>query len=111
MHLKGSKTALVCLGQDGREEALTFGDLTAKSNSFAHVLGQLGVKPQDTVFSLLGRIPELYIVAIGTLKFEAIFCPLFSAFGPDPVKTRMRLGQARVLITTGRKSLANLSLL
>src|SRR5690606_24924939 len=29
-----------------------------------------------------------------------VFCPLFPAFGPEPIKTRMSLGAARVLVTT-----------
>jgi hypothetical protein len=27
-------------------------------------------------------------------------CPLFSAFGPEPVRQRLDLGDARVLVTT-----------
>ena len=100
--LRGSKAAIIWAGLEGEIETFTYGDLTAKSNSFAHVLAQLGLQPGDTVFSLLGRIPELYIACLGTLKYEAIFCPLFNAFGPEPIKTRMNLGRARVLITTGR---------
>jgi acetyl-CoA synthetase len=29
-----------------------------------------------------------------------VFSPLFAAFGPDPVRTRMRIGRGRVLVTT-----------
>jgi acetyl-CoA synthetase len=29
-----------------------------------------------------------------------VYCPLFSAFGPEPVKARLALGSARVLVTT-----------
>ena len=52
------------------------------------------------VFSLLGRVPELYIAALGTLKNGSVFSPLFSAFGPEPVKARMTIGEAQVLITS-----------
>jgi acetyl-CoA synthetase len=37
---------------------------------------------------------------LGTLKNVSVLCPLFSAFGPDPVVERMTLGDARVLVTT-----------
>ena len=49
------------------------------------------------MFSLLGRTPELHIAALGALKAGAVFCPLFSAFGPEPVRARMEIGDAQVL--------------
>ena len=52
------------------------------------------------MFSLLGRSPELYIAALGTLKNGSVFSPLFSAFGPEPIKARMTIGDAKALITT-----------
>jgi hypothetical protein len=45
------------------------------------------------VFALAGRIPELYVAALGTLKAGAVFCPLFSAFGPEPIRQRLELGE------------------
>ena len=52
------------------------------------------------MFSFLGRVPELYLAALGTLKNASVFCPLFSQFGPEPVEQRLRRGDARVLVTT-----------
>ena len=63
-------------------------------------LQNLGVNKGDRVYVLAGRIPELYIAALGTLKHRAVFCPLFSAFGPEPIRARLTIGQARVLITS-----------
>jgi hypothetical protein len=31
-----------------------------------------------------------------------VFTPLFSAFGPEPIRTRMEIGEADVLLTTRR---------
>src|SRR5581483_11849678 len=31
---------------------------------------------------------------------RSVFSPLFSAFGPEPIKTRLALGKAKVLVTT-----------
>ena len=45
-------------------------------------------------------MPELYIAALGTLKNGSVFSPLFSAFGPEPIKARMTIGDAKALITT-----------
>ena len=60
----------------------------------------LGVTKGERVFTLAGRIPELYTAAIGTLKKVAVFCPLFSVFGPEPIYQRLQRGDAKILITT-----------
>ena len=49
---------------------------------------------------LASRIPELYIAALGTLKNGSVFNPLFSAFGPEPIRAPMDIGKAKVLVTT-----------
>ena len=95
--------ALRWLGMDGAVADFTYGDLDRLSNRFANVLQQLNLTKGDRVFVLAGRIPELYIAALGTLKHGSVFCPLFSAFGPEPVWQRLSRGDARVLITTERQ--------
>ncbi|GAA0594874.1 acetate--CoA ligase [Kutzneria viridogrisea] len=92
--------ALRCRGRDDRTTLISYGQLRTATNRFANVLRQLGVGRTDRVFSLLGRVPELYIVALGTLKNTSVFAPLFAAFGPEPIRERLRLGDARVLVTT-----------
>lgn len=98
----GAKTALRWLAKDGSRRDLTYEDLAHQSSRFASALEGLGVQKGDVVFSLLGRTPELYVAAIGTWKYGAVFCPLFSAFGPEPAKSRMQIAGAKVLITTER---------
>jgi acetyl-CoA synthetase len=52
------------------------------------------------VFVLAGRIPEFYIAVLGGLKAKCVVSPLFSAFGPEPIATRLTIGDGRVLVTT-----------
>jgi acetyl-CoA synthetase len=82
------------------ELVLTYGELREQTARFANVLQGLGVGKGERVFSLLGRCPELYVSLLGTLKATAVFSPLFSAFGPEPVAQRLLLGDARVLVTS-----------
>jgi acetyl-CoA synthetase len=92
--------ALRWLGRHGEQHDFTYGDLYALTNQFANVLQKLDVGKGDRVFVLAGRIPELYITALGTLKNGSVFCPLFSAFGPEPIRQRLAIGDGKVLITT-----------
>jgi acetyl-CoA synthetase len=102
-HASGSRRdhlGLRWLGRHGEQRDLTYAQLAQESNRFANALRELGVQPGDAVFALLGRIPELYVAALGTWKQRAVFSPLFAAFGPEPIRQRLQRGNARVLITT-----------
>lgn len=91
------------LGKDGAVQDFTFGDLKEQSSCFANILKRLGVGKGERVFVLAGRIPALYIAALGCLKNISVFCPLFSAFGPEPIRQRLSRGDARLLVTTERQ--------
>jgi acetyl-CoA synthetase len=94
------RVALRWLGKRDERRDYTYGDLRELTDRFANVLEGLGVRRGDRVYALAGRIPELYVAALGTLKHGGVFCPLFSAFGPEPIRARMTIGAARVLVTT-----------
>ncbi len=97
---RSDRVALRFLDRDGIAEDMTYAALAERTSRFANALVQLGVHPGDRVFSLTGRVPEVYVAALGTLKVRAVFCPLFSAFGPDPIHQRLSRGDGRVLVTT-----------
>ncbi len=95
-----AKLALRWLGKSGERRDLTYAELSHLSNRFARVLDDLQVQPGDHVFLLCGRLPELYVALLGALKHQCVVTPLFSAFGPEPIATRLTLGHGRVLVTT-----------
>ena len=97
---KGDVLAIRWISKDGTRVDFTYLDLQHQSARFANVLRGLGVQKGAKVYSLLGRKPELYIAALGTLKAGCVFCPMFSAFGPEPVHSRMEIGGAQVLVTS-----------
>ena len=94
------RVALRCIAKDGRVRDLTYRELKEATNRFANALVELGVTKGERVFVLSNRIPELYVACLGTLKAGAVFSPLFSAFGPEPIAARIGLGEGRVLVTT-----------
>jgi len=96
----GAKVALRCLRRDGTARDITYGELSELTSRFAHALDSLGVGVGDRIFVLLPRVPELYVAALGTLKHRSVLCPLFSAFGPEPIRQRLEIGEGRVLVTT-----------
>ena len=102
-HAAGSLAGVValrCVARDGSVSDLTYADLAGQTSRFANLLRSLGVGHGDRVFTLLGRVPELYVAALGTLKNTSVLSPLFPAFGPEPIRERLRLGDAKVLVTS-----------
>jgi acetyl-CoA synthetase len=102
-HAAGSRAdavALRILDRQGGASDVTYRELARRTNRFANLLDRLGVGPGERVFSLLGRDPELYLTALGTLKHASVYSPLFSAFGPEPVRERLLRGDAVVLVTS-----------
>ena len=79
---------------------VSFAELARQTNRFANLLQSLGIGKGDSVFVLSGRRFELYVAVLGALKNGSVVTPLFSAFGPEPIATRVRLGAGQVLLTT-----------
>ncbi len=96
---RGDKPAMLWEGKNGEKETHTYDDMRRQTNRFANVLGSLGVEKGTRVFTFMERVPEIYFTVFGTLKAGCVIGPLFSAFGPDPVRDRMEDSGAKVLVT------------
>jgi len=94
------KVAIRWIGKSGERRDFTYQELSRATNRFANALAALGVQSGESVFVLMGRRPELYVAVLGALKARCVVSPLFSAFGPEPIATRMEMGRGRVLVTT-----------
>ncbi|HPG77229.1 MAG TPA: acetate--CoA ligase [Piscinibacter sp.] len=94
------RTALRFVGVDGHVRDVDFAELKSLTDRFANLLAALGVGAGERVFVLAGRLPALYVAVLGALKHGSVVTPLFSAFGPEPIATRVNIGGARVLVTT-----------
>jgi acetyl-CoA synthetase len=79
---------------------VSYAELGRLTRKFTNVLRGLGIGKGDTVFAIMGRVPELYITMLGALRNGSVVSPLFSAFGPEPIATRVNIGAADVLVTT-----------
>lgn len=102
-HAAGNKAehaAFRFLARDRPALGVTYRELALLTNRFAHVLQSLGIGAGQHLFVLASRMPELYIAVLGGLKNGTVVSPLFSAFGPEPIATRVNLGEGCVLVTT-----------
>jgi len=97
---QANKVALRWRGKRGDTRDISYRELADSARRFGNALRALGTKPGEVVFALCPRIPELFAAAFGTLAIQAVFSPLFAAFGPDPIATRVRAGNGVVIVTT-----------
>jgi len=107
----GGDIALRCRRRDGTTEDVTYAQLQDLTARFAAVLTELGVARGERVVLVAGRVPLLYVAALGTLRHGAVVSPLFAAFGPEPLRQRLDRSNAVALVTTAslyRKKVAKL---
>ena len=94
------KTAFRFIGADDSQRNVTYRELANLTDRFANALKSLGVRKGDCVFVLCGRICELYVAVLGSLKIGAMVSPLFQSFGPEPIRQRIIQANGKVLVTT-----------
>lgn len=96
----GEQIAIRWLGRDDSRRDISYDELAREAARFANVLTDHGLVRGDRLYALMGRVPALYTAALGTLKAGLSFTPMFAAFGPEPIRSRMEIGSATVLLTT-----------
>jgi acetyl-CoA synthetase len=81
-------------------EALTYEGLAVATSRFADGLERLGIEMGQRVVVLAGRTPRTYQALLGCLRSGRVACPLFTAFGPEPIRARMEVADAAAVVTT-----------
>ena len=94
------RTALRLIARNGDRRDVSYGELARRTNKFANALAEQGVVRGDVVAVLCGRDLDLYVAVLGALKHRCVVAPMFSAFGPEPIRSRLLLGKVRVVVTT-----------
>ena len=100
--VKGGAVALEWYGASGGRQTVTFAQLKDDSARFANYLTSLGIGQGDVVAGLLPRIPDLMTVILGAWRVGAVYQPLFTAFGPAAVESRVTAqggSQAKLIVT------------
>ncbi|MDR3417265.1 MAG: AMP-binding protein [Nevskia sp.] len=89
---------------DGRNELVTFRELSCWSSRFAHWLRAQGLKPGDRVAFMLDPSLAFYMAMFGAMKAGAISVPLFTLFGPEGLQLRVADCQPAILVTNAEKA-------
>jgi acetyl-CoA synthetase len=103
-HVDGDRTAVILAHADGRDELLSFADISRESSQFAHWLVAQGVAAGDRVAVMLEPSRPFYVAMFGAIKLGAIAVPLFTLFGPDGIRLRVQDCAPKLLITNAEKA-------
>ncbi|MEV5529584.1 AMP-binding protein [Streptomyces prunicolor] len=92
------RTALRIVEEDGTEAALSFAEMSARSNRVANWLRAQGVGPEDRILVMLGNQTELWETALAAMKLRAVVIPATPLLGPADLRDRVARGRVRQVI-------------
>jgi acetyl-CoA synthetase len=94
------RAALRVVESDGSERALSFAEMSGRSNRVASWLREQGVARGDRLILMLGNQVELWETILAAMKLGAVLIPATTLLGPDDLIDRVERGGARHVVTT-----------
>jgi acetyl-CoA synthetase len=90
--------ALWVVEEDGREQKISFADMSARSNQVAQYLQQCGVERGDRVLLMLPNRVELWEIMLAGIKLGAVLVPTTMLVSTSDLQDRMERGRVRHVI-------------
>ncbi|HSP16801.1 MAG TPA: AMP-binding protein [Thermoanaerobaculia bacterium] len=92
------RVALHVVDDAGKEETLTFAQLSERSNRVANFLRKAGVRRGDRILMMLGNIVPLWEITLAAMKLGAVFSPATAMLTTDDLQDRVDRGEMRHVI-------------
>ena len=89
---------------DGRDEILSFRELSIASSRFAHYLEASGIVAGDRVAIMLEPSLAFYAGLFGAMKMGAVAVPMFTLFGAEGLRLRIDDCGPKLLLTNAEKA-------
>ncbi|KRC04293.1 acetate--CoA ligase [Hydrogenophaga sp. Root209] len=102
-HAASGRDAVIVVRAEGADETITYAELAADSSRFANHLVSRGIEPGQRVAIMLEPSRAFYVAMFGVIKSGAIAVPLFTLFGPDGIRLRVKDCQPALLVTNDEK--------
>lgn len=93
------KIAMLWEGEPGDTRTYTYYELQQEVNRFANVLKSKGVNKGDVVTIYMGRVPELPIAMLATVKLGALHSVVYGGFSEQALADRINDANSKLLIT------------
>lgn len=98
---KGNQPAIIWEPNNPNDahRLITYNELYAMVNQFAHVLQNNGIKKGDRVCIYMGMVPELAVAVLACARIGAIHSVIFGGFSAQSIADRLQDAQAEFIIT------------
>jgi acetyl-CoA synthetase len=93
-----NQTALWVAYEDGRQDKLTFAELSERSNRVANYFRAFGVQRGDRVLLMLGNIPPLWETMLAMMKLGAVIIPATTLLTANDVADRIARGRVKHIV-------------
>lgn len=103
-HVAGDTVALRIAHSDGRDEIITFEEISRRSAQIAHFLKAQGVEKGDRIAVMIEPSLPFYAAIFGAIKMGAVAVPMFTLFGPDGIRLRVADCGPRIFFTNSEKA-------
>ncbi|MBW6419597.1 acyl-CoA synthetase [Celeribacter sp. PS-C1] len=103
-HVDGDNVALRIAHSDGRNEIVSFAEISRRSSQIAHFLKAQGVAKGDRVAVMIEPSLPFYCAIFGAMKAGAVAVPMFTLFGPDGIKLRVGDCKPEIFFTNEEKA-------
>ena len=100
----GERVALRLVEEDGSSQAITYAEMTARSNQVANFLRELGVRRGDRVLVVLGNQVALWETFLAAMKLGAVIIPATTLLAPVDLKDRLSRGQVRCIVAASSQA-------
>ncbi|MFO0586470.1 MAG: acetate--CoA ligase [Polyangiaceae bacterium] len=98
VHERRNKAAILWVGEDGEEQAYTYGRLYREVNRFANALKRLGVKKGDRVIVYMPLVPEGIVTMLACARIGAIHSVVYAGMGTQALRSRIQDCGAKVVV-------------
>lgn len=94
-----SEVFIKWMDENLNSKTVTYSQVLNEAKAISSWLKKSGLKKGDRVAIYMPMIPEIVSVMLGAVRAGMIIVPLFSGFGPEPIKVRIEDSEAKVIFT------------
>jgi acetyl-CoA synthetase len=94
-----SEVFIKWMDENLNSKTVTYSQVLNEVKAISSWLKKMGLKKGDRVAIYMPMIPEIVSVMLGAVRAGMIIVPLFSGFGPEPIKVRVEDSEAKVIFT------------
>jgi acetyl-CoA synthetase/medium-chain acyl-CoA synthetase len=97
------RPALLCCDPGGARNSVGFGEVSAGSHRFAHLMRSLGIAPGEPLIVMLPRVPEWHMVNVGALAAGLLVIPSSTLLRPKDIAYRAGHSGATAIVASSEQ--------